>query len=485
MDGFDFHPYPIPQSQPFAQGYQSPLDASVSNLPRIYQAFYNAFNGTPQPTIGQQAGGGLPVSLNEVGVQTDSTGQPGYTGTEVSANANGGVLGATATESYQASWYLQMLALVACDPNVRLVNIYHLVDESDLAGWQSGLYYVDHTAKQSAGAVHDWIASTGGACQGAARPWTPSGVPAASAPGTTPPSNAGPRVLVAAAGRLRIFDASSHRLRRVLAPFGAAYTGPLSVALAQGGGHDEIAVGEGAGGEPLVKLLNGKTGSVLASLTPFASSFHGGVSLAFAASGGNPAAELVVGSGPGMPTEVKLYGAEGSRLLGSLTPFAPGFRGGVSVATGALGGAAAADLVVGSGAGMRALVKVYPLTLGTAIETLTPFAPSFQGGVSVAVGALAGSGGVLVVGSGPGLPTVVKAYRGTSSTRLWSIDAFAPGFEGGASVAPGALGGAPALLVGPGAGGGAQIKLLNPSNGQLLGTFLGATGSVPVMLAGG
>ena len=142
----------------------------VSNLPRIYQAFYNGFNGSPQPTIGQQAGGGLPVSLNEVGIQTDSTGQSGYSGTEVSANAAGGVLGQTATEAYQASWYLQMLQLLACDPNVRIVNIYHLIDEADLAGWQSGLYYVDRTAKQSAATVHDWIASTGGACQGALQP---------------------------------------------------------------------------------------------------------------------------------------------------------------------------------------------------------------------------------------------------------------------------------------------------------------------------
>ena len=34
-------------------------------------------------------------------------------------------------------------------------------------------------AKRSATVVHDWIATTGGACQGAARPWTPAGVAAA------------------------------------------------------------------------------------------------------------------------------------------------------------------------------------------------------------------------------------------------------------------------------------------------------------------
>jgi hypothetical protein len=35
MDGLDFHPYPIPQSLPFLQGYASPDAATISNLPRI------------------------------------------------------------------------------------------------------------------------------------------------------------------------------------------------------------------------------------------------------------------------------------------------------------------------------------------------------------------------------------------------------------------------------------------------------------------
>jgi hypothetical protein len=181
MDGLDFHPYPVPQSLAFATGYTTPNNASVSNLPRIYQAFYSGFNGTPQKTIGQQPGGGLPVSLNETGVQTDSSAHAtAYTGTEVSATAAGGVLGEFATEAYQASWYQQMLSLVACDPNVRLVNIFHLLDETALSGWQSGLFYADQTPKQSAQVVQGFVAS-GGTCQGAPAPWTPPGVSAGPA----------------------------------------------------------------------------------------------------------------------------------------------------------------------------------------------------------------------------------------------------------------------------------------------------------------
>jgi hypothetical protein len=181
MDGFDFHPYPIPQSLPFATGYADLENAAVSNLPRIYQAFYDGFNGTAQPTIGQQSGGGLPVSLNEVGIQTDNSGKAGYTGTETSGDANGGVRGETATEAFQSSWYLQMLNYVACDPNIKVVNLFHLVDESDLGGWQSGLYYVGYGAKASAAAVSSWIAQTSGNCTGASKSWTPAVVDLATA----------------------------------------------------------------------------------------------------------------------------------------------------------------------------------------------------------------------------------------------------------------------------------------------------------------
>jgi NADH:ubiquinone oxidoreductase subunit len=180
MNGFDFHPYPVPQTQPFAQGYSDVKEASVTNLSRIYQAFYDAFNGTPQKTIGQQAGGGLPVSLNETGIQTDSSGKSGYSGTEVSAKSAGGVTGSSATQAYQASWYKQMLDLLSCDPNVQFVNIFHLIDEPDLAGWQSGIYFADQSAKQSAQTVRDWTAQSGGNCTGTVHPWTPPGVTAAT-----------------------------------------------------------------------------------------------------------------------------------------------------------------------------------------------------------------------------------------------------------------------------------------------------------------
>ena len=474
MDGLDFHPYPIPQSQPFAQGYTSPTDATVSNLPRIYQAFYDGFNGTAQPTIGQQAGGGLPLSLNEVGVQTDSTGRPGYLGTEISANAAGGVVGSFATEAYQASWYQQMLSLVACDPNVRIVNIYHLLDEAGLAGWQSGLYYVDRTAKASAATVRDWIASTAGACQGSVHPWTPPGIAAAAQRGAKPQPQSRTRIVAAVGGRLRIFDAVSHALRRVLAPFGTGYTGPLSVALGSVNGDDvaDIAVG----GTRAVRILDGKTGRTTRSYAAFA---PGGVTVALADVTGDRRADLIVGSGGGGASTVKVYDTATRRLVATISPFARSFRGGVSVAARDVNGDRKADLIVGSGPGMPATIDVFDAVTRELLDSFSPFASSFRGGVSVAAVSTRGKTN-LVVGSGPGATAVVRVFPYAKHRPLWSFDAFSPTFTGGASV-----GGGASLLVGAGAGGGSQLKVLDPTTHRLIATFLAAPGSAAVAVAAG
>jgi hypothetical protein len=490
MDGLDFHPYPIPQSLPFATGYANPTSASVANLPRIYQAFYDGFNGSSQPTIGQQAGGGLPLSLNEVGIQTDSTGRTGYVGTETAADAAGGVLGATATEAYQSSWYTQMLQLVACDPNVRQVDIYHLIDEASLAGWQSGLYYVDRTAKASAAAVHDWIASTGRLCQGPSHPWTPPGVPAAPAPPPPPVVSSGPRIAVASAGRVRVFGAADGLLRRIVAPFGSAFGGPLSLAAGDVN-HDgvaDFAVGEGAGGSPLVKVLNGKSGAPIESYEPFPASFEGGVAVALGDVNHDGHADVVVGSGPGMPAEVKVYDGKTRRLIETLSPFGTSFRNGVTVAAGDVDGDGKADVIVGTGPGAPARVEVFSGATGALLETLTPFSPSFTRGVSVAAGDVNGDGKAdVVVGTGSGAPTVIRVFSGATKSRLLSFTPFTPSFTGGVAVSAADVAGdsRSEIVAGTGPGGAAQVRVFDGKSGLLLSAFLGATGTAAVSVGAG
>jgi hypothetical protein len=181
MDGLDLHPYPIPQSTPFAQGNSTAGGPAfgVATLPLVYQAFYDAFKGTAQPTVGP---GRLPVSLNEVGIQTNPT-VAGYTGAETSG---WGIEGSTGNESYQAQWYKQMIDAVQCDTSITNVNIFKLVDQSDLGAWQSGLYQLGWVKKQSADVVKNEIASVTTCPTGAAKSWSPVAASPAKKPVTKP-----------------------------------------------------------------------------------------------------------------------------------------------------------------------------------------------------------------------------------------------------------------------------------------------------------
>src|SRR5207248_3550222 len=45
----------------------------------------------------------------------------------------------------QGTYYRQAIALAFCQPNVRALMLFHTVDEAELSGWQSGLYYANGT----------------------------------------------------------------------------------------------------------------------------------------------------------------------------------------------------------------------------------------------------------------------------------------------------------------------------------------------------
>lgn len=175
MDGLDLHPYPIPQSVPFSRGNSLVGGPSygVSTLGLVYRAFYDAFDGSGQPTVGP---GRLPVSLNEVGIQTLETG-PGYTGIET---PGWGIDGTTGSPGYQAAWYRQLIDTTECDASITNVNIFKLIDESSLAGWQSGLYRLGWAPKYSAEVVRNEIATVDACPTGAATAWSPADTPAAT-----------------------------------------------------------------------------------------------------------------------------------------------------------------------------------------------------------------------------------------------------------------------------------------------------------------
>ena len=158
MDGFSYHPYPNPSdfSVPFTFTYGWP-NAGVQELPRIKQALWDAFEGTPQPTTVR----GLKLYLDEVGWQVDTSGHGAYEGSE---NVR------VTSEEAQAAIYADMVRFVACDPDVAQLNFFGYYDERNRAGWQSALRRVDGSERPANAAVSSAIAA---GCTTGLRHWTP------------------------------------------------------------------------------------------------------------------------------------------------------------------------------------------------------------------------------------------------------------------------------------------------------------------------
>src|SRR5207244_375169 len=118
--------------------------------------------------------------------------------------------------------------------------------------------------------------------------------------------------------------------------------------------------------------------------------------------------------------------------LRSFFAYAAAFTGGVFVAAGDLNGDGRAEIVTGAGAGGGPHVKVFGGPNLTEIRSFFAYAPTFTGGVSVAVG-----GGRLVTGAGAGGGPHVRVFDGSTGTELRSFFAFDPALNGGVWVAAG------------------------------------------------
>jgi hypothetical protein len=170
MDSLAFHPYPSRNTDPPETGYIWP-NAGLTNLDRVKQAVWDAFNGTAQPTFAEGARGrqpfgqGLKLELDEVGWQVAVLPPLAglYFGTETQP---------TIDEVTQADYYSQTIRLAECDPSVSSLSFFLLQDEADLARWQSGLERVDGSHRPSYDTVKQTIAQTHGNCDGTPTPWT-------------------------------------------------------------------------------------------------------------------------------------------------------------------------------------------------------------------------------------------------------------------------------------------------------------------------
>jgi hypothetical protein len=155
---FGHNPYPENSAEPpWTQHQDDPFTVGEGDLPRLLAALDDAFRGTGQPLPGTK---GTSIWYLENGFQT--TVPPGkrrhYTGEETDPRVVVPVAPDGSSVRDQATQLHDALLLASCQPEVGAYFNFELVDEEQLAGWQSGVLWRDGTRKPSYQALKQTIA---------------------------------------------------------------------------------------------------------------------------------------------------------------------------------------------------------------------------------------------------------------------------------------------------------------------------------------
>jgi hypothetical protein len=145
MDAFAHHPYLERSDVPPDFEHPRSTTISLADYDKLVDLLGEAFDDTAQ------RGSDLPILYTEFGVQTiiPPSKRSAYTNLDSPAAKD------AVSEETQARYYRQAVELACSQSTVEGLYIFHVWDEPDLLGWQSGVYYADHTPKTSRDAVAD------------------------------------------------------------------------------------------------------------------------------------------------------------------------------------------------------------------------------------------------------------------------------------------------------------------------------------------
>jgi hypothetical protein len=138
MDMLAYHPYETNSSVPPGNPHPNSTTMTLGDYDRLQTLLGEAFDGTAQD------GDDLPILYTEFGVESriPEDKQALYRGTEFASVK-------PVSEQTQADDYAKAIRLAYCQETVVGILLFHVFDEIDLRGWQSGVRYVDDTPKES------------------------------------------------------------------------------------------------------------------------------------------------------------------------------------------------------------------------------------------------------------------------------------------------------------------------------------------------
>ena len=138
MDMLAYHPYETNSSVPPGNPHPDSTTMTLGDYDRLRTLLEEAFGGTAQE------GEDLPILYTEFGVESiiPPDKESLYEEQEFASVK-------PVDEQTQADHYVKAIELSYCQETVIGILLFHVFDEIDLRGWQSGVRYVDDTPKAS------------------------------------------------------------------------------------------------------------------------------------------------------------------------------------------------------------------------------------------------------------------------------------------------------------------------------------------------
>ena len=163
------------------------------------------------------------------------------------------------------------------------------------------------------------------------------------------------------------------------------FTGPVAIQTGDvnGDGIPDVAIAPGAGGGPRVRVVDGKTGSELASFFAYDSEFRGGVNIALGDINGDGKLEVVTGAGEGGGPHVRVFNGQTGEVVSEFFPYEIETRGGVHVATGDLNGDGKAEIITTPGEAGGGFLLVLNAATGAELFSTPILAADAKGGAKV------------------------------------------------------------------------------------------------------
>lgn len=264
--------------------------------------------------------------------------------------------------------------------------------------------------------------------------------------------------------------------------YDASFMGGVQVALGDltGDGVPEIVTAPSQNSIPLVRVFDGQTFTKIKEFNAYATTFTGGLNIGIADVNGDYRPDIITAPGVTGGPHVKVFdgtkvstGAD-SELLFQFFAYAPTFTGGVNMAVGDIDNDGKADMVTGAGPTGGPHVKVFSGQDSHLIYDFFAFEGSFTGGTVVKTGDFNDDNRIDIIASrGPGGQPQVRVFNGINSSLLLEFLAYDMGFSGGVRIAAIEMIGdrVTNIVTAPGPSGGPHVKVFRARDAVLISEF--------------